>query len=178
MAIGNIISSALRRIVGRFAGWFINFPALPNFVSTFHSLTGGLCTTFLTLSGLVFAVVVFYMEVVSFVLYADKPVTSSPFHVPLHSCLFLKYTLSPIMKLDGVQFVVFCACLNLFSSKVFLVMASNRWCDLRFRNPESGSSRNHCIGLTMLGGVNLDLFHKPGNGCFSSCKLWCHMIAG
>ena len=85
---------------------------------------------------------VFYMKVVPIVLYTDNPVTSSPFS----SCLFLMLTLSPTLKLGGVWSVFFCACLNLFSSKVFLAMASARWCDLRSRCPDSGSPRNCCMG--------------------------------
>ena len=43
-------------IVGKFAGWLMYLPALPNCVSMFHSCTGGLCTTSLTLYDLVFPV--------------------------------------------------------------------------------------------------------------------------
>ena len=45
-----------RGIEGRFVGWFINFPALPNSVSVFYRLTHGLCTASFMLQGLVFLV--------------------------------------------------------------------------------------------------------------------------
>ena len=57
---------------------------------------------------------VFYMEVVSLVLNTDNPVTGSPFKSHFPCCMILNYTLSPILKLGGLQFVVFCECLNLF----------------------------------------------------------------
>ena len=91
---------------------------------------------------------VLYMKVVSIVLYAHNPVTSSPFRSHMPGCLSLKNTLSPTLKPGGMWFVVFCACLNPFSSKVFLAMASARQCDLRSKYPDSGSPRNCCIGLS------------------------------
>ena len=47
-------------MVGRFAGWFMNFPACPNWVSVFHSLTGGSCTTSLTFHDQFFPVAWFW----------------------------------------------------------------------------------------------------------------------
>ena len=47
--------------MGRFAGCFLNFPALSNFMLTFHRLTGSSCTMSLTLQGLVFPVALFSM---------------------------------------------------------------------------------------------------------------------
>ena len=115
---------------------------------TFHSSTGGFMYNIIDITGSIFSCgLVFYEEMVSVVLYMDNLITSSPFLVPFARLLvFLKNTLSPTLKLGGVQFVVFCVCLNLFSSKVFLAMASARQCDLRSKCPESGSPRNHCIG--------------------------------
>ena len=43
-------------IVGKFVGWLMYFPALPNCVSIFHSSTGGSSTTSLMLQDLVFPV--------------------------------------------------------------------------------------------------------------------------
>ena len=43
-------------IVGKFAGWLMYFPALPNCMSIFHSSTGGSNTMSLTLHDLVFPV--------------------------------------------------------------------------------------------------------------------------
>ena len=43
-------------MVGRFVGWFMKFPALPNWVSIFCSSTGSSCTTFLTLQEWIFPV--------------------------------------------------------------------------------------------------------------------------
>ena len=41
-------------MVGRLVGWFMNFPALKNWLSMFHSLTVGSCTTYFTLQDQVF----------------------------------------------------------------------------------------------------------------------------
>ena len=43
-------------IVGKFAGWLMYLPPLPNCVSMFHNSTGGLSTTSLMLHDLVFPV--------------------------------------------------------------------------------------------------------------------------
>ena len=43
-------------MVGRFAGWLINFPALPNWVSIFQNSTGGSSTTSFTLQDHTFPV--------------------------------------------------------------------------------------------------------------------------
>ena len=43
-------------IVGTFVGWLMNFPALPNCVSMFHSSTSGSNTMSLTLHDLVFPI--------------------------------------------------------------------------------------------------------------------------
>ena len=87
---------------------------------------------------------------------------------PLPGCLFLKNTLSPILKLDGVQVV--CACLNLFSSKDFLAMANARWCD----SGVNGQNQDH-QGITIPvpvidGEVNMDLFHKLGRKVFQGLQ--------
>ena len=119
------------------------FLALPNIVSTVYSLTGSSCTTSFIIAGSCFSCsLVLYVKVVSVMLYADNPVPSSPLQVPFARLLFLKNTLLPILKLVGVWFVIFWACLNWFSSKVFLAMARTRLCNLRSRCPESGSLMN------------------------------------
>ena len=89
---------------------------------------------------------VFYMEVVSVALYMDNPATSSPFSVPFPGYLFLKYTQSPTLKLGGLQFIVFCACLSLFSSRVLLAMVGARQCNSRSRHPDSGPHKNCYLG--------------------------------
>ena len=43
-------------IAGKFVGWLMNFPALPNCVSMFHSSTNGSNTMSLTLHDLLFPV--------------------------------------------------------------------------------------------------------------------------
>ena len=68
---------------------------------------------------------VFYVEVVSVALCTEILWSAFHFRSHLPGCFF-KEPLSPTLKLVVVQFVVFCACLNLFSSKVFLAMASAR----------------------------------------------------
>ena len=50
----NIQSASV--IVGKFAGWLMKFPALPNCVSMLHSSTGGSNTMSLTLHDHVFPV--------------------------------------------------------------------------------------------------------------------------
>ena len=49
-------------IVGKFVGWLMNFPALPNCVSMFHSSTGGSNTMSLTLHDLFFQLPDFQCE--------------------------------------------------------------------------------------------------------------------
>ena len=46
-------------IVGKFAGWLMHLPDLPTCMLMFHSFTGGLSTTSLTLHDLVFPVASF-----------------------------------------------------------------------------------------------------------------------
>ena len=68
---------------------------------------------------------VFYVEVVSIGLYVDSPETSSPLQVPFARLfVFKEYSVIKFKIRWGA--VVFCACLNLFSSKVFLAMVSAR----------------------------------------------------
>ena len=85
---------------------------------------------------------VLYMEVVSIVLCTDNPVTSSPFKVPFARLLVFKACSVTNFKIRWAVVCCLCVCLNLFSSKVFLAMASVRWCYLMSRHPDSGSPRN------------------------------------
>ena len=48
-------------IVGRFVGWLMYFPALPNCMSIFHSSTGGTSTTSLMFHDLLFSVAWFFI---------------------------------------------------------------------------------------------------------------------
>ena len=134
-------------MVGRFAGWLINFPALPNWVSMFQNSTGSSSTTSLALQECTFPVAWFSM--------CRKCLSCSIWkilylglHLRSHvlGCSFLRYTLSPILKEGGVLSRVFCAVLKWFSSKVFLAMAKVSLCASRFSIPESGSLRNCCMG--------------------------------
>ena len=134
-------------MVGRFSGWLINFPALPNWVSIFHNSTGGSSTTSFTLQDHIF-------PVAWFSLCRKCPLCSIwtilylGLHLRFHllGCLFLKYTLSPILKVDGVLSMVLCAALKWFLSSVFLAMANMSLWDSKFSIPESGSPKNWCIG--------------------------------
>ena len=134
-------------MVGRFAGWLIHFPALPNWVSMFQNSTGGSCTTSFILQDHTFSVAWFsmcrkYLSCsVWTILYLGLHLRSH-----LADCLFLKYTLSPILKEGGVLSMVFCVVLKQFSSNVFLAMANVSLCASRFSIPESGSPKNHCMG--------------------------------
>ena len=87
------------------------------------------------------------------ILYPDPHLRS---HLP--GCLFLKYTLSPILKEGGVLSMVFCAVLKHFSSNIFLAMANASLCASRFSIPESGSPKTHCMALEADAEVNLDPF--------------------
>ena len=134
-------------MVGRYAGWLINFPALPNWVSIFQNSTGGSITMSFTLQDHTFPVAWFSMCrkclacSIWTILYQGLHLRS---HLP--GCLFLKYTLSPILKEGGVLSMVFCAVLKWFSSKIFLAMANASLWASKFSISESGSPKNHCIG--------------------------------
>ena len=134
-------------MVGRLAGWLINIQAWPNWVSIFHNFTGGSSTTSMTLHDCIFPVAWFSMcrkclsHSIQTILYPGLHLRS---HFP--GWLFLKYTLSPILKEGGVLSMVFCAVLKWFFSKVFLGMANVSLWGSRFSIPESGSPKNCCIG--------------------------------
>ena len=138
---------ARRLMVGRFAGWLIYFPALPNWVSMFQNSTSGSSTTSFTLQDCTFPVAWFSICrkcpscSVWTILYPGLHFRSN-----LLGCLFLKYTLSPILKEGGVLSMVFCAVLKQFLSNVFLVMANVSLCASRLSIPESKSPKNLCIG--------------------------------
>ena len=134
-------------MVGRFAGSLIYFPALPNWVSMFQNSTGGSSTTSFMLQDHTFPVAWFSICrkclscSIRTILYLGLHLGSQ-----LPGCLFLKYTLSPILKEGGVLSMVFCAVLKQFSSNFFLVMANASLCASRFSIPESESPKNHCMG--------------------------------
>ena len=100
-------------MVGRFVGWLINFPSLPNWVSIFQNSTGGSSTMSFTLQDPTFPVAWFSMCrkcpscSIWTILYPGLHLRS---HLP--GCLFLKYTQSPIWKEGGVLSMVFCAVLK------------------------------------------------------------------
>ena len=134
-------------MVGRFTGWLINFPALPNWVSIFHNSTGGSITTSFTLQDQTFQAAWFLicrkclLHLIRIILYPGLQLRSH-----LLDCLFLKYTLSPILKVGGVLSMVLCAALKQFLSRVFLAMANVSLWDSKFSIPESGYPKNCCIG--------------------------------
>ena len=134
-------------MVGRFIRWLINCPALPNWVSMFRNSTGGSSTTSFILQDCTLPVAWFSIcrKCLSCsiwtILYLGLHLRS---HLP--GCLFLKYTLSPILKEGGVLSIVFCAVLKQFLSSAFLAMANVSWCTSRFSILESGSPKNHCMG--------------------------------
>ena len=113
-------------MVGRFAGWLINFPALPNWVSIFHNSTDGSSTMSFTLQDHTFPVAWFLIcrkcpsDSIQTILYPGLHLRSH-----LLGCLFLKYTLSPILKEGGVLSMVFCDVLKQFLSNIFLAMANS-----------------------------------------------------
>ena len=133
-------------MVGSFARWLINFPALPNWVSIFQNSTGGCSTMSFTLQDHTFPVAWFSMCrkcpscSIQTILYPGLHLRSH-----LLGWLFLKYTLSPILKEGGVLSMVFCVVLKWFSSKVFLAVANVSLWASKFSIPESRSPKNHCI---------------------------------
>ena len=133
-------------MVGRFTGWLMTFPALPNWVSIFNNSTGSSSTTSFTLQDQTFPVAWFsiYRKCpscsIQTILYPGLHLRS---HLP--GCLFLKYILSPILKVGGVLSMVLCAALKQFSSSIFLAMANMSLWAPKFSIPESGSPKNHCI---------------------------------
>ena len=134
-------------MVGRFTGWLMNFPALPNWVSIFHNSAGGSSTMSFTLQDQTFPVAWFSICSkdpscsIQTILYPDLHFRS---HLP--GCLFLKYTLSPSLKVGGILSMVLCTALKQFLSSIFLAMANMSLWASKFSIPESGSPKNCCIG--------------------------------
>ena len=160
-------------MVGRYTGWLMNFPALPNWVSIFHNSTGGSSTASFTLQDYTFPVAWFSVcrKCLSLSIWT---ILYPGIHLRSHllSCLFLKYTLSPIVKVDGVLSMVLCAALKWFSSSIFLAMANpNLWAS-RLSIPESGSPKNHCIGSkSWWRGMFGSLPYTKKNGISAVAKL-------
>ena len=160
-------------MVGRFAGWLMNFPALPNWVSMFHNSTGGSSTMSFTLQDHTFPVAWFSI-CRKCLLHSVQTILYPGLHLRSHllGCLFLKNTLSPILKVGGVLSMVLCAVLKWFSSSVFLAMANVSLWASKFRIPESGSPRNHCIGSNRGWRSNFgSLPYNKKNGISAVAKL-------
>ena len=115
-------------IVDKFVGWLMYFPALPNCMSIFHSSTGGLSTTSLTLHDLVFpSSLIFDMKVMSIMLNMDNSISRPPFLVPLSWLLVLE--VNSVTYLEWWWFSICCFLWQFwsrFSSRVFLVLARAR----------------------------------------------------
>ena len=78
-------------------------------------------------------------------------------HLP--GCLFLKYTLSPILKESSDLSMVLCVVLKKFPSNIFLAMANASLCASQFSIPEYGSPKIVAWILVADVEVNLDPFH-------------------
>ena len=78
-------------MVGRFAGWLINFPALPNWVSMFQNSTGSSNTTSFTLQNCTLPVAWFSIcrKCLS-CLILDNSVSRSPLQIPFARLLVLE----------------------------------------------------------------------------------------
>ena len=126
-------------MVGRFAGWLINFPAQPNWVPIFQNSTGSSSNRSFMLQDHTFPVAWFLMCrkclscSVQTILYPGLHLMSH-----LLGCLFLNE--------GGVLSTVFCAVLKWFSSNICMAMANASLWASKFSIPESGSPKNHCIG--------------------------------
>ena len=137
----------LSLVVGKFTGWLMYLPALPNWVSMFQNSMGGSNMISIMLQDCTFPVAWFSMCIkcpshsMQTILYLGLHFKS---HLP--GCLFLKYTQSPTWKAGFCHAVVFWAVLNLFSSNVFLAIANANLCVSKFSIPESGSPRKCCMG--------------------------------
>ena len=79
-------------MVGRFAGWLTNFPALPNWVSIFQNSTGGSRTTSFMLQDHIFPVA--WFSICRKCPLSIQTILYPGFHFRSHlmDCLFLKYT--------------------------------------------------------------------------------------
>ena len=165
-------------MVGKFAGWLIYLPALPNWVSMFQNSMGGSKIMSFTLQECIFLVA--WFSICKKCLSCSMQTILYPclhFKSHLLGCLFLKYMWSPILKDGGFLSMVFWAILNLFSSKVFFAMANANLCVSRFSIPESGSTRKCCMVLTVDVEEGLDLFHIPRRMVFlqlPSSVLFCN----
>ena len=160
-------------MVGRFTGWLILFPALPKWVSIFQNSRGGSSTMSITLQDCAFPLAWFSMGR-KCLLHSIWTILFQGLHLRSHllGCLFLKYTLSPILKEGGVLSMVFCAVLKWFLSNIFLAMANVSLWASKFSIPESGSPKNHCIGTnSWWRGKFGSLLYTKKNGVSAVAKL-------
>ena len=134
-------------MVGGFTGWLMKLPALPNWVSIFHNSTGVSNTTSFILQDHTFPVA-WFLICRKCPLCSIWTILYPGLHLRSHllGCLFLKYTLSPILKVGGVLSMALCTALKWFLSSIFLAMASMSLWASKFSIPESGSPKNCCIG--------------------------------
>ena len=151
----------------------INFPALPNWVSIFRNSTGSCNTMSYTLQDHTFPMAWFsmcrkcLMHSIWTILYPGLYLRSH-----LLGCLFLKYTLSPILNEGGVLSMVLCTVLKQFSSNIFLAMANAILWATKFSIPESRSPKNHCIGSnSWWRGMFGSLPYTKKNGVSAVAKL-------
>ena len=134
-------------MVGKFVGWLIYLPALPNWVSPFQNSIGGSRIMSVTLQDGIFPVAWFSIcmkcpsHSMRTILYLGLHFKS---HLPGY--LFLKYTWSPIWKAGLSLAIIFWVAVNLFSSNVFFAIANANLCVSRFSIPDLGSPRKCCIG--------------------------------
>ena len=144
-------------------------------MSIFHSSTSGSNNMSLTLHDLVFPVAWFWCECsVHHAQYGQFDIQasiSSPTF--LAACSWSKlYHLSWMVVV--LLFVVFCAVLKWFSSRVVLAIARTRQCASKLSNPDSRSPRNHCIGSRSWCRGKLGLFHIPKGIVF---LLWQGLVS-
>ena len=134
-------------MVGKFAGWLIYLPALPNWVSTSQKSIGSSSIISVTLQDHIF-LVAWFSICMKCPLHSMQTFLYLGLHFKSHlpDCLFLKYTWSPSWTAGLSLPTVFWAFLNLFSANVFFAIANANLQVSRFSISESGSPRKCCIG--------------------------------
>ena len=162
-------------MVGRFAGWLIYFPALPNWVSMFQNSTGGSSTTSFTLQDCTFPVAWFSICrkcpscSIWTILYLGLHLRSH-----LLGCLFLKYTHISYLKRGWCPVHgLLCSFEAILIQCIFLVMANAESMCFKIQHSRIWIlPRIIAWALVADAEVNLDPFHTTKkNGVSAVARL-------